>query len=419
MNLKRILGLRGRQIEINNEDNNRSSVKNLPPKKLDSESEEDSDTDLPSLPGSDSDLSSISSENFLNLKMAFDPKEAREDIPDLLGKSNFQQFMAICQDFKDELGENEEVILVKIIKRKLKNIEAFTLCRNATTFDEIKNILSNKFGEKAPLNVLISDMVNLRQRENEDAKSYGDRALILQEKLELVSEDLLKMSTLTSKDATPVKYIYSRVIIEYFINGLKIGDVKNIVKSNNFTDLEKAAVYAHSLESSFKTEGILNSRRYGHTNKNHQAPRYSNHNVANKNHNVSNNSNQNNVSGFSGNRNYNGNNYVPQNSNQNHSNNAAGFSGNWNNNGNNHRYNRNNNHNQPQIKKEIKTEPINYIQKGPIKCDFCGRVGHLEQNCRFRHQSQINVLEQKNEESPMKNVPNIEEIDLMKSLGIS
>lgn len=48
--------------------------------------------------------------------------------------------------------------------------EAFTLCRNANAFDEINLILANKFGGKAPLCVLIADMVNLRQRDNEDAK---------------------------------------------------------------------------------------------------------------------------------------------------------------------------------------------------------------------------------------------------------
>ena len=49
-------------------------------------------------------------------------------------------------------------------------------------------------------------------------------------------------------------------MIEYFINGLKMSDVKNIVKANNFSDLEKATEYADSLESSFKSNEILNRK---------------------------------------------------------------------------------------------------------------------------------------------------------------
>lgn len=38
-------------------------------------------------------------------------------------------------------------------------------------------------------------MVNLKQKDNEDAKTYSDRAILLQEKMEVVSEDLLNLST--------------------------------------------------------------------------------------------------------------------------------------------------------------------------------------------------------------------------------
>lgn len=104
-------------------------------------------------------------------------------------------------------------------------------------------------------------MVNLRQKKNEDAKTYGDRAIILlREKLEVVSEDLSNSSTLANKDVAPVTNIHSRVILEYFINGLKLCDVKHIVKSNNFTELCKAAEYAHNLESNFKSNEILSRR---------------------------------------------------------------------------------------------------------------------------------------------------------------
>lgn len=165
---------------------------------------------------SDDQFSSVS-ENSDN-DMPFDAKEAKEDIPELTGKNNFQQFLAICQEFKNDLGNDPDVVLVKIIKRKLKNVEAFTLCRNATTFNEINEIFSKKFGERATLIVLLSEMVNLQQKEHEDAKSYGDRALLLEEKIELVSEELIKQSTLADKNMSAMKYIYSKVIIEYFIS---------------------------------------------------------------------------------------------------------------------------------------------------------------------------------------------------------
>lgn len=382
MSLRRILGLRSRDIFVDEENN--SSNNSL----------SSSESDLPSLPDLDTDIDLVVE------KMPFDAKEAREDIPELIGRGNFQQFMAICEDFFDSLGQAPENDLVRIIKRKLRNIEAFTLCRNATTFEEIKTILSNKFGEKAPLNVLISDMVNLRQRDNEDAKTYGDRAILLQEKLEFVSDELLKQSTLNNKDISPVKYIYSRVIITYFINGLKISDIKNIVKSNNFSELEKAAIYANSLETSFKSSAILNKRQF-----------IPNFNKPNRDFKIS--------GGFSNNRQQNNNsskinfnnNPGPSgyNSPKNFSTNNAGQFG-----------NRNNLNNKMHIKQEFKTEPINNIKaRTSSKCYFCGKIGHIEANCHERQRSQINMLESKNEKHLVKTGPDPEELQLIKSLRIS
>ena len=398
MSVRRILGLRGRNIVFNNEANNSPSKLNLSLPKIEEENEDDSD--LASVPDSDpvSESSELDFNSFIDSEistMEFNSTEAREDIPELNGKGNFQQFMAICQDFKDCLGETPEAILVKIIKRKLVNRDAFTLCRNATTYDEIKTILTTKFGEKAPLNVLISDMVNLRQKDHEDAKSYGDRALILQGKLELVSEDLLKASNLRNKDVTPVTYIYSKVMIEYFINGLKMSDVKNIVKSNNFTELENATVYADSLESSFRSNEILNQKNYRQN--------FLNQNN-NRNYNNSNNS-----------RNYNQN---PKNQNSarnsggntsryfRNQNNAAGYSG-------------NRNPQQQYLKKEIKTEPVNNMRTRPLVCNFCGKNNHSENDCYQRQRSQINVLESKNFDSLIQKGPDLHDLQMMKSLGIS
>ena len=415
MSIRKVLGLRGRDIVLDIEVNKSPSKFNQSLPKIEEESESDiaSVPDLDSVSAnSESDFNSFTDSHSEIFTMAFDSKEAREDIPQLTGKGNFQQFMAICQDFKDCLGETPENILVKIIKRKLIHREAFTLCRNATTFEEIKTILSNKFGEKAPLNVLISDMVNLRQKENEDAKSYGDRALILQEKLELVSEDLLKVSNLRNKDVTPVTYIYSKVMIEYFINGLKMSDVKNIVKANNFSELEKATEYADSLESSFKSNELLNRKNYApnlgnsrfnqNNNRNQNSSRNSyqipNHQNP-KNQNSPRNSGGN-TSGYSRNRNNNG--YF-ENRNQN---NAAGYSG-------------NRNHQQHYIKTEIKTEPVNHLRTRPLICNFCGKNNHTENDCRQRQRNQINVLESKNFESLIQKGPDQHDLQMMKSLGIS
>lgn len=346
---------------------------------------------------SDDQFSSVS-ENSDN-DMPFDAKEAKEDIPELTGKNNFQQFLAICQEFKNDLGNDPDVVLVKIIKRKLKNVEAFTLCRNATTFNEIKEILSKKFGERATLNVLLSEMVNLQQKEHEDAKSYGDRALLLEEKIELVSEELIKQSTLADKNMSAMKYIYSKVIIEYFNNGLKHNDVKNIVKSNNLGDLGRAAEYAHSLESSFISNIIVNKQRnvyrnFSATRQASQPNFQSNMRNSNQNWNERNNVRQNtgNYRNTSGNRTFNA--YKTN-------------------------MNEPNYQDRNQIKKEIKSEPIHNINVTKTKCNFCGKVGHVESNCILKQRSRINILATKNEEGHVRNAPDRNDLLMLRKIGIS
>lgn len=227
-------------------------------------------------------------------------------------------------------------------------------------------------------------MVNLKQFESEDAKSYGDRALLLEEKLELVSEELLAQSDIQNKDIAPTKYLYSQVIIEFFINGLKFSDVKNIVKSNNIKELVKATEYAHSLESSFMSNQALNKQR-------------------NLNRNFAQSRNQENFSSFKVFNNPN-----PRNNYGNSSNNRNFHSsGQFDRNG------------QRQIKREIKTEPINNINARRIKCNFCGKIGHTEQHCYSKNKPQINVIESKNETEQQQKGPDIEELQMMRSLRIS
>lgn len=361
MSSRRVLELRNRSVQVSNEVNDSSSNADLP-----SANSEHSESDISSLPDSDTDFASITEVEMAN----FDAKEAREAIPKFNGKNNFTQFLSICEDLFNDLADGEsDAGLVRIIKQKLNN-EAFTLCRNCTTYSEISKTLARKYGEDTPLSVLIKEMVNLRQKNFEDAKSYGDRAVLLQEKLNLISEELLKRSTIECKNIQPVEYIYSKVLLEYFINGIQATDVKNIVKANNFSDLAKAAEYTVSLEANYKSNQIT-SKFNGN-----QMP--------------------NNRNGFNGN-NYNRNNY-----NQ-----------------------RNQNFSRPTIKKEpfnnnrpqVKTEPVGNMRAKPI-CNFCGKTGHIERDCFHRQRSQINVLESKNFKEPPNRDPDIKELELMRSLGI-
>lgn len=315
--------------------------------------------------------SSSSSDSFVStssVSMVFDAKEARETIPKFDGKRNFAQFIAICDELHNDLEENEDDAgLVRVIKQKL-NSEAFTLCRNCTTFNEISTVLSRKYGEDTPLSVLIRDAGNLRQKEFEDARAYGDRAILLQERISLITEALLKNSTLTCKTLEPVEYIYHKVILEYFINGLRVSDVRNIVKSNNLTELTKAADYAATLESNYK-----NSVRY---------PNFKMENS--KQYNSFQAKPQSNIRP-----------YINTNSDTNYS---------------------KNNKNQIFNKAVIKTEPS--LQAKTVKCYFCGIKGHFESECRKKQKYQINILDSKNGVVKPKHGPDLQDIELMKSLGI-
>lgn len=310
-----------------------------------------------------SQSSSSSFASFIN--MPFDAKEAREAIPLFLGKQNFQQFIAICDELFDDLGEDgDDSALVRIIKQKLSS-EAFTLCRNCATYKEIEKVLSKKYGEDTPLTVLIRKAVNLKQFDNEDVKSYGDRAVLLQEKINLLSEELLKRANIECKESEPVAYIHSKIILEYFIGGLRIHDVRNIVKSNNFTELNKAAEYAASVEKNY----LINSRTKFENEK-----KFSNFKKEPVN---NNNSNRPQIKREP----YNGN-------------------------------------NRPQIKKEINTNNRPQMTKERAVCYFCGKIGHYERNCFQKQRSQINILESKNEALRYITPPDLEALNLMKSLGI-
>lgn len=70
------------------------------------------------------------------------------------------------------------------------------------------------------------------------------------------------------------------------------------------------------------------------------------------------------------------------------------------------------------IKREIKTEPIHNFRARPLKCNFCGRIGHLEQDCHFKQRHNINVLESKNWKAPVIKHPDRGGSELMRTLQL-
>lgn len=312
-----------------------------------------------SLSSSDSDSSSISSVSEIKI-MAFDRNHAFNIIPQLTGKNNLNCFIDQCKMVFEEFGESCEKSLLGIIKSKIP-AKYWNDIRNCDDVNSLLDTLITTFGDDTPLSVIMTQLTSLKQSHAEDIKAYVAKCELILEKLGLLTENLLRSSVGEKKAedsgyVEPVKIIYKRLLLDYFIKGIKDDKLRSVVMSNNSVSFEQAAQYAKTVEVVFRTHSdvretseksrtkfvptCFNCDQVGHIQKNCPKTR-----------------------------------------------------GNF------------------KEKEKDKKRPF-------LKCNSCGKVGHSEESCFKKKSSKVNVLSSKNEESAQQIPPDILISELIKQLSL-
>ncbi|KAJ8944031.1 hypothetical protein NQ318_021747 [Aromia moschata] len=95
-------------------------------------------------------------------------------IPDYDGNQiNLVTFLNSCKTAYDMAVGNQKVLLTVHIKNKLKGRAAELVnSRNPNTWDEIKNLLENHFGDRRDLTSLIQDLQRMRQLSGESPLTF-------------------------------------------------------------------------------------------------------------------------------------------------------------------------------------------------------------------------------------------------------
>lgn len=209
-----------------------------------------------------SESSSVSSSS--SDKMAFDRNYALGIIPMLEGQENFNIFIGQCDSIFDEFGASCESSLMAIIRAKIP-AHIWSLVRDCKSYDDLKNKLIQKYGDDTPLSMMMTTLVSLHQKEHENLKTYSDRAQEIHDKLYALTESFLELDE-SSDDNEPVRRLYKKLLLDYYIKGIKDGKLRQLVMSNNFEEFTKASNYAKCMEIVFRSHDTVESNSKSGTN---------------------------------------------------------------------------------------------------------------------------------------------------------
>lgn len=302
--------------------------------------------------------------NSMTTSAAFDRAYALQIIPTLSGKNDIEIFLNQCDSVYEEFGDAGENCLLAIIRSKIPR-NVYMSCKDCTTYEEIKKELLKKFGDDTPLSVMMSKLVSLSQTPYEDIKKYSDRAQDTFERLVMLTEGALKKAPKDSGSIKPVEFIYHKILLDYWIKGIKDQNLRQVVMSQNFENFDEACKYAKDVEVVFKCYGAQQVEK--------QAP-------------------------------------LPQNKSQYRSNDTGRNSSFKNDRG-------RNNFNKTDKDHNKHTGGNNSGAMPKMRCHQCGKTDHFIKDCKD-NPHKMSVLNSKNEENPVAIPPDISLTDLMKILSV-
>lgn len=314
--------------------------------------------------------SSLNDSKYKSFEMSFDRNFAFSVIPELKGKSNIEVFINQCDAIYEEFGEEDcEASLMAIIRRKISN-NVWLACKDCTKYNELKDRLLNKFCDDTPLSAMMNKLVLLSQYHSEDIKSYADRASDIYDRLMLLSETFLKKAPVDSRDDKPVKLIYQKLLLDYWVKGIRDTNLRQVVLSHNAPDFPSASKYAKDIEVVFRTY-----------NSNNATDSFSK--------NIAENNTIKKVIDPQKSLSCGNNNSKLKNDNQ-----------------------------YPEKKSNFTSKAGSSGQKPNLKCNFCGKQGHVESKCRKKQPQQVNILQSKNDTPSEKIPPDMLINELVKALNL-
>jgi hypothetical protein len=196
----------------------------------------------------DNNNKSDSSDND-EVKMVFDTKEAREEIPKEDGRqeSNVKRFIDIVDKIYESIPDRETTTeadrakLVRIVRAKLED-RAYEIADFAPqNWPAIKRALQNNLTCPTDLQTLLSKISSCSQRQEETISDFAQRIRMLGRELETAEKILLEGNQTGLLSSGKSRYAV-------FINGLLNQNIRTICQSKT-TEFEKAVDTARQEEA--------------------------------------------------------------------------------------------------------------------------------------------------------------------------
>ena len=214
-------------------------------------------------PAEDNADEAINLDNFFNVEiedneMPFQLDSALKMIPEFHGNRNdLHKFLACCDIVAASCTtQNHQESLINVIKTKLCGA-AYNLIKykNFATWADLKPILQQQYLEKRTIAQLQTELVNSRQRSNEDVITFANR-------LERLTLDLTDACiTSEGEDAADViQSLNNKCCLKAFVDGLN-NPIRLVIKASRFPTFEEAVAAACEEERSTKTSKFHNNFR--------------------------------------------------------------------------------------------------------------------------------------------------------------
>lgn len=160
--------------------------------------------------------------------------------------------------------------LLSYIQSKLTGrARAIVSTKHITNWNELRAVLTNNFSDQREDSTLLSELLTLKQRNNEDALSFSNRCRQIEQLL------VTNLSINEDNEATKVikRNIYSQQTLKAFLGGLR-NPLGMVVRSTNPATIEAALRFIISEENYDYRDSMINKNKFHNNNSNKNPPRH-------------------------------------------------------------------------------------------------------------------------------------------------
>ena len=165
-------------------------------------------------------------------------------------RSELDRFLNICDTINDDLcPEAEEPLLLTIIKSKISGIAYNSIkYKDIQNLEGLKSILKNNFAETRTIAQVQSEIINSKQKFNENVRQFATRI----EKLKIELDDACIQSQ-GIEAAKVIQELNAKSALRAFVEGLH-NNIKLIIKACRFPTLIEAIEGAVEEERNFNSK---------------------------------------------------------------------------------------------------------------------------------------------------------------------